>query len=149
MTTKTISGYSRILPPRLLAIKTEPHPLMSTQHKMATQGGERDSLPRDSAETLSTVHLYYDDTELYTNTGHVIGEWDTELNGGKQTCLVLDRTVMHPQGGKTRIRMHYNESSELKKVVNDRYKLSNVKCLLSHQKWAREHLASYMYIHVS
>ena len=113
---------------------------------MATQGGERDSLPRDSAESLSTVHLYYDDTELYTNTGHVIGEWDTELNGGKQTCLVLDRTVMHPQGGKTRIRMHYNESSELKKVVNDRYKLSNVKCLLSHQKWAREHLASYMYI---
>lgn len=54
---------------------------------------------QSSAESLSTEHLYYDDTELYTNTGHVTAEWDTEMNGEKQISLVLDQTVMHPQGG--------------------------------------------------
>ena len=55
--------------------------------------------PQSSAEALNTEHLYYEDTELYTNTGHVTGQWDTEMNGEKRKCIVLDRTVMHPQGG--------------------------------------------------
>lgn len=58
-----------------------------------------DSSSQSAAEGLTTVHLYYDDTELFTNTAHVTGQWETEMNGEKRTCLVLDRTVMHPQGG--------------------------------------------------
>lgn len=63
-----------------------------TEEKGATPSGS-------SAESLSTEHLYYDDTELYTNTGRVTAEWETETNGEKMISLVLDRTVMHPQGG--------------------------------------------------
>ena len=61
--------------------------------------GEVASPLHGEAGGLSTEHLYYDDTEQYTNTAHVTGEWDTEMNGEKLTSLVLDRTVMHPQGG--------------------------------------------------
>lgn len=56
--------------------------------------------PEANAERLTTVHLYYNDTQLYTNTGRVTGQWETEMNGEKRVCLVLDRTVMHPQGGQ-------------------------------------------------
>ena len=52
-----------------------------------------------AAEALTTEHLYYEDTELYSSTGRVIGQWETEMNGEKRVCLVLDRTIMHPQGG--------------------------------------------------
>ena len=54
--------------------------------------------------SLSTVHLYYDDTELFTCEGKVIGQEEvTTKDGKKQLCLILDRTVMHPQGGKWRL----------------------------------------------
>ena len=51
------------------------------------------------ATKLSTVHLYYDDTELFSNTSKLTAELEIESNGEKQLVLVLDRTVMHPQGG--------------------------------------------------
>ena len=52
-----------------------------------------------AAEALSTEHLYYDDTELFSCTARVSRQWETEVDGEKRTVLVLDRTVMHPQGG--------------------------------------------------
>ena len=72
------------------------HMTMATKPETAESGA---TPSQSSAESLSTEHLYYDDTELYTNTGHVTAEWDTEMNGEKLISLVLDRTVMHPQGG--------------------------------------------------
>lgn len=51
------------------------------------------------ADDLKTVHLYYNDSELYSSTARVIAEYDTECNGKKVTALVTDQTVMHPQGG--------------------------------------------------
>lgn len=53
----------------------------------------------ERAEALTTVHLYYDDTELFSCTAHVTGQWETEIDGNKRTVLVLDQTIMHPQGG--------------------------------------------------
>lgn len=71
----------------------QPHPLISAESAvMASEGG-------DPGEGLSTEHLYFDDTELYSCTAHVTGQWETEMNGKTRTVLVLDRTVMHPQGG--------------------------------------------------
>ena len=53
--------------------------------------------PKDG---LSTVHLYYSDTELYNNTARVISVHEVETTGGeKRIAVVLDETVMHPQGG--------------------------------------------------
>jgi len=50
---------------------------------------------------LSTAHLYYGDTELFTSEGKLIAEEEVPLkDGGVSTSLILDRTVMHPQGGK-------------------------------------------------
>ena len=52
------------------------------------------------SSSLSTVHLYYNDTELFSNTARItaIREADTD-NGEKRIVLVTDETVMHPQGG--------------------------------------------------
>lgn len=52
-----------------------------------------------SAEDLSTVHLYYEDTALFTCEAKVVRVEEVEGKDGKQLCLILDRTVMHPQGG--------------------------------------------------
>ncbi len=52
-------------------------------------------------DVLSTVHLYYSDTELFSNTARVIAVYDAEGKNGKQLVLVTDQTVMHPQGGTT------------------------------------------------
>ena len=48
---------------------------------------------------LSTNHLYYANTEVFSNVAKVIGEHTVEINGGQLTAVVLDETVMHPQGG--------------------------------------------------
>ena len=53
-----------------------------------------------SSLDLSTEHLYYHDTELFTCEGKVIAEEEVALKDGSQSLgIVLDRTVMHPQGG--------------------------------------------------
>ena len=52
-----------------------------------------------SKDGLSTVHLYYSDTELYSNTARVTSVHEVETSSGEKTALVLDETVMHPQGG--------------------------------------------------
>ena len=62
-------------------------------------GKQEGEVVQASAEALRTEHLYYDDTELFSCTAHVTTQWETEVNGEKRTILVLDRTVMHPQGG--------------------------------------------------
>ena len=46
---------------------------------------------------LSTVHLYYEDTEQFSCEAKVLAEEQLE---NSDLCLVLDRTVMHPQGGR-------------------------------------------------
>ena len=51
------------------------------------------------ADDLKTVHLYYNDSELYSNIASVIATYDAECNGKKVIGLVTDQTVMHPQGG--------------------------------------------------
>ena len=68
------------------------------------------------ASALSTTHLYYADTELFSNTAKVIGEHSVEVNGSQLLAIVLDQTVMHPQGGTCR------ESAELarERVERDR-----------------------------
>lgn len=53
------------------------------------------------ASELRTTHLYYDDTELFSCEARVLAQEELEGKGGeKQLCLILDRTVMHPQGGE-------------------------------------------------
>ena len=56
-------------------------------------------MARHRAEELATVHLYYNDTELYSCTAHVVGQWEMEMNGEARKILILDQTVMHSQGG--------------------------------------------------
>ena len=58
-------------------------------------------------EEVSTVHLYYGDTALFTCEAKILQQEELEPKDGvdgKQFCLVLDRTVMHPQGGTSRQR---------------------------------------------
>ena len=52
------------------------------------------------ASALNTTHLYYTDTELFSNNAKVIDEHAVEVNGSQLSAVVLDQTVMHPQGGK-------------------------------------------------
>lgn len=49
------------------------------------------------AASLVTKHLYYNDTELFSCTGRVIAQYAASQEG--REVIVLDRTVMHPQGG--------------------------------------------------
>lgn len=54
-----------------------------------------------SPNDLKTVHLYYDDTEMFTCEAILAGHEEIpSKDGGKQLCLILDKTVMHPQGGE-------------------------------------------------
>ena len=75
----------------------EPPPLKCAESALMA-GGEGESA-QATARALATEHLYYEDTELFSCTAHVSGQWETEVNGEKRTVVVLDRTVMHPQGG--------------------------------------------------
>ncbi len=63
-----------------------------------------------SAEDLSTVHLYYEDTALFTCEAKVVRVEEVEGKDGKQLCLILDRTVMHPQGGACKANAHAGTS---------------------------------------
>ena len=65
------------------------------------------------AVALSTVHLYYEDTELFSNTAKVIAvrEADSEVEGERLVVLVTDETVMHPQGGKKKMVMGSHQIS--------------------------------------
>lgn len=45
----------------------------------------------------STAHLYYDDTYLFSCTAKVVSIYEGDDN---KTVIVLDQTVMHPQGGE-------------------------------------------------
>ena len=55
----------------------------------------------DGAAALSTVHLYYDDTELFTCEAKLLQQEEAATKGkGAHLSLILDRTVMHPQGGE-------------------------------------------------
>ena len=47
-----------------------------------------------------TEHLYYNDTELCECKGKVIGARLIEFQGESRNAIILDQTVMHPQGGK-------------------------------------------------
>lgn len=76
-------------------------------HEVTTTDGEMDQSSSQGAAALSTVHLYYEDTELFSNTAKVIAvrEADPEVEGEKVVALVTDETVMHPQGGKEKMAM--------------------------------------------
>lgn len=54
-----------------------------------------------STKSFSTIHLYYDDTYQFSCRGNVLGIYETQVNGEKRSVVVLDQTVMHPQGGET------------------------------------------------
>jgi len=47
-----------------------------------------------------TEHLYYTDTELCECKGKVIGARLIEFQGESRNAIILDQTVMHPQGGE-------------------------------------------------
>ena len=63
----------------------------------------------NGAEALSTAHLYYEDTELFSNTAIIAaiqpGNEGQEEEG--TATLVLDQTVMHPQGGAWFMKQGY------------------------------------------
>ena len=50
--------------------------------------------------SFTTIHLYYDDTYLFSSMGKVLGIYDIQFNGENKDVVVLDQTVMHPQGGQ-------------------------------------------------
>ena len=60
---------------------------------------------------MRTDHLYYRDTELYSNTAKVLDVREEESKDGRKlVVLVTDRTVMHPQGGtkqRTTLLTHF------------------------------------------
>ena len=60
----------------------------------------QDCATANGSSGLVTAHLYYDDTYRFSNFGRVVAIEEAELNGAKLTALVLDQTVMHPQGGE-------------------------------------------------
>lgn len=61
-------------------------------------------------DSLVTKHLYYDNTELFSCTGTVIAQYAPKQEGARdsqQVVLVLDETVMHPQGGRSTLTVSY------------------------------------------
>ena len=60
------------------------------------------------ADSLVTKHLYYDDTELFSCTGTVVAQYKPAARDDQQQqcVLVLDETVMHPQGGMEMLVQH-------------------------------------------
>ena len=52
-----------------------------------------------SLQDLVTEHLYYTDTELCECKGKIIGARLIEFQGKSRDVIILDQTVMHPQGG--------------------------------------------------
>ena len=65
---------------------------------MAEVSGDQVAAP--SVSPITTVHLYYKDTYLFRNTAKVLAVGETEADEKKQISVVLDQTVMHPQGGE-------------------------------------------------
>lgn len=63
----------------------------------------------NGSSDLTTTHLYYADTYLFSNNARVVAIEEVELNGVKLTALVLDQTVMHPQGGE--LNLYYLTTS--------------------------------------
>lgn len=63
---------------------------------------------KEAESGLSTTHLYYADTELLSNVAKVIGEHTVEFNGGQLVAVVLNETVMHPQGGMCSTNISYS-----------------------------------------
>ena len=57
-----------------------------------------------SSEGLSTNHLYYSDTYLFSCSGKLLNQSEREQNGETLTVIVLDQTVMHPQGGRYELK---------------------------------------------
>ena len=58
------------------------------------------TLSNEVKDDLVTEHLYYTDTELCECKGKVIGARLMEFQGENRNVIILDQTVMHPQGGK-------------------------------------------------
>ena len=73
---------------------------VSTLQAMAETGEEVKQAESQGAGALSTVHLYYTDTELFSNTARIIAIREAEVNGEKLVAIITDETVMHPQGGE-------------------------------------------------
>ena len=49
-------------------------------------------------KSFSTIHLYYDDTYQFSCRGKVLEIYETQFNGEQKSVVMLDQTVMHPQG---------------------------------------------------
>ena len=58
------------------------------------------TLSNEVKDDLVTEHLYYTDTELCECKGKVIGARLIEFQGKGRNVIILDQTVMHPQGGE-------------------------------------------------
>ena len=64
------------------------------------------TLSNDVKDDFVTEHLYYTDTELCESKGKVIGVRLIEFQGESRNAIILDQTVMHPQGGKKKLFWH-------------------------------------------
>ena len=61
------------------------------------------TLSNEVKDDFVTEHLYYADTELCECKGKVIGARLIEFQGESHNAIILDQTVMHPQGGKDKV----------------------------------------------
>ncbi len=59
-----------------------------------------EKLEISASPNLATDHLYYSDTYLFSCSAKVLSQYNTQYNEESLTVLVLDQTVMHPQGGR-------------------------------------------------
>ena len=62
--------------------------------------GKKLTLSNEVKDDFVTKHLYYNDTELCECKGKIIGARLIDFQGGSRCAIILDQTVMHPQGGK-------------------------------------------------
>ena len=68
------------------------------------------TLSNEVKDGFVTEHLYYNDTELCECKGKIIGARLIEFQGESRNVIILDQTVMHPQGGKENITVKENTS---------------------------------------
>lgn len=62
------------------------------------------TLSNEVKDSIVTEHLYYADTELCECKGKVIGARLIEFQGESRNAIILDQTVMHPQGGTIKFK---------------------------------------------
>ena len=98
-----VKSYSRIAfkpPCRVLRMRNVRMAASAVVDAPPSEDFKKLSLSNEVRDGLVTEHLYYTDTELCECKGKVIGARLIEFQGETRNAIILDQTVMHPQGGK-------------------------------------------------